>query len=71
MMLKMLFCRVVDQGGKELAKYTLTEQGQHTGILIAALERSGGEWKFTAHGLPCRGQVIDDMMGQIVSALVR
>lgn len=65
------FCRVVDQGGKELAKYTLTEQGKHTGILISSLQRSGGEWKFTAHGLPCRGRVIDDMLSEIVSALVR
>ncbi|MCL1132388.1 tellurium resistance TerZ family protein [Shewanella sairae] len=65
------FCRVVDQGCKELAKFTLTEQGKHTGILISSLERSGGEWTFTAHGLPCRGRVIDDMLGEIVSALVR
>ncbi|MGL5334633.1 MAG: TerD family protein [Enterovibrio sp.] len=65
------FCRVVDQNGKELAKYTLTEQGKHTGILISALQRKGGEWEFTAHGLPCSGRVIDDMLSEIVSAVVR
>ncbi|MFP1529409.1 TerD family protein [Escherichia coli] len=26
------FCRVVDQTGKELARYKLTEQGSHTGL---------------------------------------
>ncbi len=29
------FCRVVDQTNKELARYQLTEQGAHTGIIIA------------------------------------
>jgi tellurium resistance protein TerZ len=30
------FCRVVDQTNKELARYQLTEQGAHTGIIIAS-----------------------------------
>jgi tellurium resistance protein TerZ len=64
------FCRVVDQSNKELAKYTLNERGKHTGILISSLQRSGGEWRFTAHGLPCRGRTIDEMLNEIVSALV-
>ncbi|CUB06662.1 TerD family protein [Marinomonas fungiae] len=64
------FCRVVDQNGKELVRYELSEQGQHTGIMISSLKRDSGEWKFTAQGLPCPGQVIDDMMGRIVSELV-
>ncbi|MDR8326040.1 tellurium resistance protein TerZ, partial [Acinetobacter baumannii] len=28
------FCRVVDQPNKELARYQLTGQGAHTGIII-------------------------------------
>lgn len=36
------FCRVVDQQGKELARYKLAEQGSHTAVVIASLRRSGG-----------------------------
>ncbi|KAA8999998.1 tellurium resistance protein TerZ [Affinibrenneria salicis] len=64
------FCRVVDQQGKELARFQLEEQGSHTGILIAALRRNSGQWDFTAHGLACRGRTIDDMEAQITAALV-
>lgn len=59
------FCRVVDQQGKELAKYTLTEQGSHTAVIIASLRRSGGEWNFTAHGNASRGRTIQDMVPDI------
>lgn len=64
------FCRVVDQQGKELAKYTLTEQGSHTAVIIASLSRSGGEWNFTAHGNASRGRTIQDMVPDI-QAVVR
>ena len=59
------FCRVVDQQGKELAKYTLTEQGTHTAVIIASLSRSGGEWNFTAHGNASRDRTIQDMIPDI------
>lgn len=65
------FCRVVDQGGKELARYLLTEQGAHTGIVIASLYRNGGQWDFTALGKPCSGRTIDAMHSDIVAAVVR
>lgn len=65
------FCRVLDQSSKELGRYQLTEQGSHTGVLIASLRRSGGEWNFTAHGLACTGRTVQEMMSQIVSAVVR
>ncbi|WP_411705103.1 TerD family protein [Edaphovirga cremea] len=65
------FCRVVDQAGKELARYQLTEQGSHTGIVIASLRRNNGQWDFTAHGHACRGRTIDDMHSDIVSTVVR
>jgi tellurium resistance protein TerZ len=65
------FCRVVDQAGKELARYQLTEQGPHTGIVIASLRRNNGQWDFTAHGHACRGRTIDDMHSDIVSTVVR
>ncbi|MDU5829005.1 TerD family protein [Mixta calida] len=64
------FCRVVDQQGTELARYKLTEQGSHTGVVIASLRRSGGEWNFTAHGQASRGRTIQDMMSDIRSVVV-
>ncbi|WP_039057620.1 TerD family protein [Enterobacter sp. Bisph1] len=68
---KNAFCRVVDQSGKEQARYELTEQGAHTGIVIASLCRNGGNWDFTAHGHACRGRTIDDMQADIVATVVR
>lgn len=65
------FCRVVDQTDKELARYKLTEQGSHTGIIIASLRRNKGNWDFTAHGHACRGRTIDDMHSDIVATVVR
>ncbi|MDC9621842.1 tellurium resistance TerZ family protein [Xenorhabdus sp. XENO-7] len=65
------FCRVVDQSGKELARYQLNEQGAHTGVIISSLRRNGGQWDFTAHGAACRGRTIDDMYPQIVETVVR
>ena len=65
------FCRVVDQSNKELARYQLTEQGSHTGIVIASLQRNNGNWDFTAHGHACRGRTIDDMHADIVATVVR
>lgn len=64
------FCRVVDQNGKELARYQLNEQGSHTGIIISSLRRNGGQWDFTAHGVPCVGRTIDAMYPQIVETVV-
>lgn len=66
------FCRVVDKTtNEELAHYKLTEQGAHTGIVIAALQRNQGQWDFTAFGSPCKGLVIDEMMPDILATVVR
>lgn len=64
------FCRVVDHTGKELSHYKLTEQGSHTGIIIATLRRNGGSWDFTAQGHACQGRTIDDMYPEIVAKVV-
>lgn len=65
------FCRVVDQSNKELARYKLTEQGSHTGIIIASLSRNSGSWDFTAHGKASAGQTIDDMHDDIIATVLR
>ena len=64
------FCRVLDQNNKELAHYKLSEQGSHTGIIIATLKRNGGLWDFTAQGFPCSGRTIHDMYPQIVDKVI-
>lgn len=65
------FCRVLDQNNQELARYQLTEQGPHTGIIIATLKRNGGSWDFTAQGFPCNGRTIKDIYPQIVEKVVK
>lgn len=64
------FCRVLDQNNKELAHYRLSEQGPHTGIIIATLKRNGGSWDFTAQGFPCIGRTIREMYPQIVNKVI-
>lgn len=63
------YCRITDDSGKELVKFPLSEQGTHTGILIASLTRDAGDWTFSTHGLPTKSQTVDGMHGLIKQAL--
>lgn len=57
------FCRVVDTvNKKELTRFTLSEQGGHTGIVAASLKRNNGAWDFTAHGVPTSGRTVSDLV---------
>ena len=57
------FCRLVDEGsGKEICRYTLTEQGPHTGVVMAVLSRNGGEWNMKAVGAPGQGRTVDQLV---------
>lgn len=55
------FVRVVDANGdKELARYNLqAEYAGKSGVVVATLERSGGEWNFTATGEGVDGSIED------------
>ena len=56
--------RLVDQTSipeREICKYKLTEQGTHTGVVMASLEKTGAGWVMTAHGVPGRGRTVHDM----------
>lgn len=64
-------CRVLDQNNQELARYQLTEQGSHTGIIIASLSRQNGSWDFTAHGQAAQGRTIEDMESDVLRIVVR
>ncbi|MEY8800258.1 TerD family protein [Leisingera sp. XS_AS12] len=55
-------CRLVDQNGnKELCKFVLAEKGSHTGVVMAALSRKGGEWSMTAIGEIANGRTVRDL----------
>ncbi len=64
------FCRVVDEASdRELARFSLSEAGSHTGLIMAKLYRHNGEWKIHAIGEKTNGRTFHDMMPAIQSAL--
>lgn len=57
------FCRVLDDDTqKELCRFTLTDQGAHTGVVMAVLSRNGGEWQLKAIGAPGVGRTADQLV---------
>lgn len=56
------FCRVLDQADKEVCRFTLNEQGNHTGTFIALVSRDNNEWTFASKGVPATGRTVDDML---------
>jgi tellurium resistance protein TerZ len=56
------FGRVVDLGtGRELARFDITDAGTHTGLILASLKRTGGEWVFKALGERTSGRTAQDL----------
>ena len=56
------FCRVLDDAGSELCRYTLAEKGAHTGVVMGVLSRTGGAgWSFKAVGAPAEGRTAKEM----------
>jgi tellurium resistance protein TerZ len=63
-------CRVVDDvSGNELASFSLSESGPHTGLVMAKIYRHNGEWKLHAIGEKTSGKTFHDMMPAIQAAL--
>lgn len=57
------FCRIVDQtNGREIARYQLTGQGDHTAQIMAKLYRHNNEWKMQAIGEYAHGQTFNDLL---------
>lgn len=55
--------RLVDTVNRtELAKFTLTEQGRHTGVVMAVVSRKSGAWEMTAIGDPTSGNTVQNMV---------
>jgi stress response protein SCP2 len=44
------YCRLVDDDGTELARFTLTLGVRETGLVMAKLSRDGSSWKLGAIG---------------------
>ena len=64
------FARLVDDtNGKEICRYELTEQGQHTGVVMASMEETSDGWKLTAHGKPAGGRSVQDLANFAASVL--
>lgn len=64
-------CRLVDEStGQELARYSLTGGGAHTGQVMAKVQRdAGGGWQMSAIGAPARGRTFQDMLPAIAPYL--
>jgi tellurium resistance protein TerZ len=64
------FARLVDDTNqKELCRYTLTEQGAHTGVVMASMSKGASGWEMTAHGRPCQGRTVSAIADDAVGVL--
>lgn len=64
------FCRLVDDSNNtEMARFNLSEQGQHTGVVMAIVSRHGAAWQMKAVGMPTAGSVANDMMPAVLAAI--
>lgn len=64
---KNAYCRLVDKtNGKEIARYELSVQGNHSAQIMAKVYRHNGEWKMHAIGENGTGRTFNDLMPQIL-----
>lgn len=64
------FCRLVDEdGGQELARYTLTGGGEVTAQIMAKVHLKDGGWHMTAVGEPATGRTFQDLMPSVLPHL--
>lgn len=57
------FCRLVDAATQtELARFSLSESGSHTGLVMAKVYRHNDEWKIHAVGEKGAGRTFNDLM---------
>lgn len=61
------FCRVLDQSQKETCRFTLSEQGNHTGVFIGLLTHNNNEWHFASKGVPIRGRTAQEFSGDLIA----
>jgi tellurium resistance protein TerZ len=62
---KNAYCRIIDTTkNEEIARISLSDQGKHTGLVMAYLKRQGNGWNFTAVGSVSRGQTAQDLFNE-------
>lgn len=60
------YTRLVDLNtGNEVARFSLSDQGSHTGLIMAVLKRQGNDWELKAIGERAAGRTFHDMQNQI------
>lgn len=60
------YCRLVDaRDQREIARYNLSCQGEHTAMIMAKLYRHNNEWKMHAIGETARGRTYVDLLPSI------
>jgi tellurium resistance protein TerZ len=64
------YCRILNAADqKEVARYDLSVQGNHTAQIMAKLYRHGGEWKMHAIGENGSGRTFEDLLPLITPHL--
>lgn len=64
------YCRIVDdETGSELARFNLSEKGNHTGVIMAYLSRTSVGWTCTAVGSISNGRTVQDIGSQAVAVV--
>ena len=64
------FCRLVnDSNNQEICKYTLSEKGGHTGVIMAIVQRDANGWMMQAIGEASSGRTAQDMVPFIIKHL--
>jgi len=64
------YCRIVDeQAGSEIARLTLSEKGNHTGVIMAYLTRTADGWDMTAVGRETNGRTARDLASEAAGVL--
>lgn len=62
---KNAFGRVIDlTNNKELARFDISDAGSYTGLILASLKRSGGDWNFKALGERAQGTQVENLVSQ-------
>ena len=62
---KNAFGRVIDlSNNKELARFDISDAGSYTGLILASLKRSGGDWNFKALGERAQGTQVENLVSQ-------
>jgi tellurium resistance protein TerZ len=64
------FCRLIDESTEqEICRYTLSEKGKHTGVIMATISRTPSGWLLKAIGAPGRGRKASEIVTDVLEHL--